>query len=118
MIKEKQKDHEHSNNPIKVLAGVLISGLGGAVAMLLLAPKSGKNSRVDIQNKSLELRDQTTEMMKDALEQGRSNVNKFSQNSREIINNLSASSQEVPLEKFDHLSQASKDAKNSEHLRL
>ena len=53
------------------LAGVLIGGLAGAGAMLLLAPNSGKQTRAKIQQKSIELRDQATDAMDDAVAQVR-----------------------------------------------
>ena len=65
-------DHEHENDVNQVggfLAGLLVGGLAGAVAMLLLAPQSGKKTRAQIQRKSIELRDQTTEAVEDAVAQ-------------------------------------------------
>jgi gas vesicle protein len=53
------------------LGGLLVGGLTGAVTMLLLAPQSGKRTRVKIQQKSIELRDQTTDAIDDALAQTR-----------------------------------------------
>lgn len=52
-----------------ILAGLLVGGLVGAGAMLLLAPQSGKKTRAQIQKKSLELRDNTTEAVEDAVAQ-------------------------------------------------
>ena len=42
-------------------AGVLVGGLAGAAASLLMAPQSGKETRDQIQRKGLELRDQAVE---------------------------------------------------------
>jgi len=67
-------DHEHENGVNQLggfLAGLLIGGLAGAVAMLLLAPQSGKRTRAQIQLKSIELREQTTEAVEDAMAQAR-----------------------------------------------
>jgi len=106
MIKENEEGKEHSKNPLKVLAGILIGFLAGAVTMLFLAPKSGKDTRVELQNKGTELRDQTNEMMEDTMTQVRSNVNKFAQDSREKINEFRLDGQEVVLEQFEHNSKA------------
>ena len=65
-----------TNNALGVLGGMLIGALVGAVAMLLLAPRSGKDTRRQIQKKGTELRDRTTEMVEDTLAQVRLNPNK------------------------------------------
>jgi len=56
---------------VGLLAGLLIGGLAGAAAMLLLAPQSGKKTRAKIQQKSAELRNQTVETVEDAVAQAR-----------------------------------------------
>ena len=53
------------------LAGVLLGGLAGAATMLLLAPQSGEATRAKIQQKTIELRDQTTGAVGAATEQVR-----------------------------------------------
>jgi gas vesicle protein len=50
-------------------AGLLVGSVLGAGTMLLLAPQSGKRTRAKIQNKSIELLDQTNEAMEDMVEQ-------------------------------------------------
>lgn len=65
-----------TNNILGILSGMLIGALVGAVAMLLLAPQSGKDTRTQIQKKGIELRDRTTEMVEETVAQVRSNPNK------------------------------------------
>ncbi len=77
MIHENQEYKYRTNNTLGVLVGMLIGGLAGAVTMLLLAPQSGKDTRIQIQKKSIELRDRTTEMMEDIAAKIRSNANKI-----------------------------------------
>jgi gas vesicle protein len=73
----KYPEYTHpANNTLRVLGGLLIGALAGAVAMLLLAPQSGKDTRTQIQKKGIELRDRTTEMMEDTWAQVRSNPDK------------------------------------------
>ena len=63
---------EHRNNVNylrNLLRALLIGGLAGAGTMLLLAPQSGKKTRAQIQRKSIELREQTTEAVEDAVAQ-------------------------------------------------
>jgi gas vesicle protein len=65
-----------TNNALSVLGGMLMGALVGAVVMLLLAPRSGKDTRRQIQQKGIELRDRTNEMVEDTLAQVHSNPNK------------------------------------------
>lgn len=54
---------------LDLFVGVLLGGLAGAGAMLLLAPQSGARTRLQIHEKSLELRDQTSEVVEAGLAQ-------------------------------------------------
>ena len=64
------QEHETSaNHAWSFLVGLLMGSLAGAGTMLLLAPQSGKKTRAQIQRKSIELRDQTTEAVEDAVAQ-------------------------------------------------
>ncbi|MCJ7624206.1 MAG: YtxH domain-containing protein [Anaerolineaceae bacterium] len=51
------------------LVGFIIGGLTGAVTALLLAPQSGEQTRTIIKEKSIELRDRTTESIDEAYAQ-------------------------------------------------
>ena len=77
MIHENQEYSYPTSNTLNILVGMVIGGLAGAVAMLLLAPQSGKDTRRQIQEKGIELRDRTTEMLEDTMAQVRSNPNKI-----------------------------------------
>jgi len=59
MIKKTQE----SSNTFGVVVSMLVGGLAGAGAMLLLAPQSGEKTRMQIKEKGVELRDHTTGMM-------------------------------------------------------
>jgi gas vesicle protein len=68
------------------LAGILIGGLVGAAAALLLAPQSGEETRAQIKEKSIEIRDRAGTTLEDAkskasqsVEYTRSRVDEFSQ---------------------------------------
>ena len=69
-----QHEHlgEHTSRMKPVLSGMLIGGLLGAGTALLFAPKSGEKIREDIQNKTIELRDRTTDTVKDTVSQVKS----------------------------------------------
>jgi len=76
MIYENQEYKYPTKNMLNILLGMLIGSVAGAVTMLLLAPQSGKDTRSHIQNKGIELRDRTNEMMEDTMAQVRLNPNK------------------------------------------
>jgi len=52
--------HAGMKSPGKLIAGLLIGGLVGAATLLLVAPKSGQDTRKYIQTKAIELRDKST----------------------------------------------------------
>ena len=71
-------NHEHENDAHEplgswvvlmagMLIGWLIGGLTGALAMLLLAPQSGKKTRAKLKRQSRQLREQAAGTMEDAL---------------------------------------------------
>src|SRR5512145_244212 len=106
MIHENQEYRHYTNNTVGVLAGILIGGLAGAVTMLLLAPQSGKDTRRQIQEKSIELRDRTTEMVEDTVAQVRTKANKLTVGLRDR-------GQELAVKQLDHVSEAAQAGKKA-----
>jgi gas vesicle protein len=106
MIHENQEYVYPTNNTVGVLAGILIGGLAGAVTMLLLAPQSGKDTRRQIQEKSIELRDRTTEMVEDTVAQVRTKANKLTVGLRDR-------GQELAVKQLDHVSEAAQAGKKA-----
>ena len=106
MIHENQEYKYRTNNIFGVLVGMLIGALAGAATMLLLAPQSGKDTRMQIQKKGIELRDRTTEMVEDTMTQVRSNANK-------ITMGLKNYGQGLAVEQLDHVSEAAQAGKKA-----
>lgn len=104
MIYENQEYKYHTNNTFGVLLGVLIGALAGAATMLLLAPQSGKDTRMQIQKKGIELRDRATTMMEDTMTQVRTNANK-------IATDVKNYGQELAVEQLDNVSKAARTGK-------
>jgi len=98
----------NNNNVLGVLTGMLIGGLAGAVTMLLLAPQSGEKTRVLIQNKGIELRDQATEMLDDTLAQVRKDSKKLADSGSLKAKELIQQGQELVAEKLEYVSEAAK----------
>lgn len=111
MIHENQEYKYPTNNVWGVLVGTLIGGLAGAVTMLLLAPQSGKDTRMQLREKGIELRERTTEMVEDTMAQVRSNANKIADGGREKIKELKQHGQELAVEQLDHVSEAAQAGK-------
>jgi gas vesicle protein len=100
-------DYEHENGVNQVggfFAGLLVGGLAGAGAMLLLAPQSGKRTRAQIQLKSMELREQTTEAVEDAMAQTRTKGRQIRAGVREKADELQQRGQAVLDEQKEHWS--------------
>ncbi len=81
--KEDSPDHQvlRYKSSINLLggfaAGLLLGGLVGAGTMLLLAPQSGKRTRIQIPRRGEELRDQATDAIDDAVAQTRDRVDRI-----------------------------------------
>jgi len=106
MISENQEPEYHKNNTFNVLLGVLIGGLTGAVTMLLLAPQSGKDTRIQLQKKGIELRDRTSEVMEDAMARVRSDKNKLTMGGHQKAKELLQHGQTLVVEQLEHVSDA------------
>lgn len=94
------------NNTLSVMGGMLVGALAGAVTMLLLAPQSGKDTRKQIQEKGIELRDRTTEMIDDTFAQIRTNVNKVTMDVKDY-------SQEQAVEQLENIFDAAQAGKKA-----
>jgi gas vesicle protein len=106
MIHENQEYRYPTNNTLNVLGGMLIGSLAGAVTMLLLAPQSGKDTRKQIQEKSIELRDRTTELVEGTMAQVRTKAN-------QLTVGLKDHAQELAVEQLDHVSDAAQAGKKA-----
>jgi gas vesicle protein len=66
-----------SKNARGFIGGLVMGGLIGSGAMLLLAPQSGKEARAKIQREGLDLRNQMVEGVGDAVTLGRGQVRRM-----------------------------------------
>ena len=106
MIHENQEYRYPTNNTLGVLGGMLIGALAGAVTMLLLAPQSGEDTRKQIQEKGIELRDRTTEVVQDTVAQVRSKANKITMDAKDY-------GQKLAVEQLENVSEAAKAGKKA-----
>lgn len=95
-------------NTFLIIMGFLIVGLVSAVMVLIFAPRSGKETRNKIRNKSTELHDSTSDFVNDSLLQARSIANVGSEKFEEI----KQKGLDLASEKLDNLSKTTKEIKN------
>lgn len=103
----------YRNNFFSVLVSLFVGGLAGAITMLLLAPQSGKETRIQIQEKGIELRDLTTEMVEDAMTQMRLDRNKLTMSGRKKAQELSQQGQTLVVEQLDRVADAAQAGKKA-----
>lgn len=111
MVHENQEFKQ--NNILGVIAGILVGSLAGALTMLLLAPQSGEDTRAQIKDKSIELRDRTTEMVEDAMAQVRASRDKLTMGGREKAKELLHQGQALVVEQLEHVSEAAQAGKKA-----
>ncbi len=113
-MENNRKEHEYNKNgPLNILFGALIGGLVGATVMLLLAPQSGKQTRDQIQNKSIELHDRTARDIKKTFEKVRSETGKITNEIKEKAGELKQLSQDKLVEQLDRVSNALDDGRKA-----
>jgi gas vesicle protein len=101
------EEHDYNKNgPLSILIGALIGGLAGATAMWLFAPQSGKRTRAQIQNKSIQLRDLTTRNFKKTVAQVRSGADKLTAGVSEKAGELKQLGQDKLVEQMDRVTSA------------
>jgi len=113
MVHENQEPEFRNTNILSILAGLLVGSLAGALTMLLLAPQSGKDTRTQIKDKSIELRDRTTEMVEDAMAQVRLKANQLKIGGREKAEELLHQGQALVAEQLEHVSEAAQAGKKA-----
>lgn len=94
-----------------VFTGLLIGSVVGAVTMLLFAPRSGEETRAEIRDKALELRDRTTETVKDTVSQAKSKAYELKDTVWEKADELKQRGKQTAREKLERISQAAETGK-------
>lgn len=96
-----------------VLTGILIGGLVGAAAMLLFAPQSGEEMRANLLEKAEELRDKTSETVKDTVSQVTSKAGKLRGEVKGKAQDLKSMGQDMLVEKLERAAEAVEAAKKA-----
>lgn len=100
-------EHEYEKGNFgSVMTGLVVGGLAGAAVMILLAPQSGRQTRMQIQEKSIELRDKTSAMLGDAIEQVRTDGQKLASDSSMKAKELLHQGQTLVADQLGNVSDA------------
>jgi gas vesicle protein len=105
-MENNNEEYTYGNNTKNVLIGLLIGGLAGAIAMLLFAPQSGKRTRAQIQQESIQLRDRTTKKIRKAVKQVRSETNRITAEVQDKAGELKQLGQDKLVQQLDRVSAA------------
>ncbi|HEY3474456.1 MAG TPA: YtxH domain-containing protein, partial [Anaerolineales bacterium] len=106
-------DYEYDNRQVPemndatkhVLTGIVVGGLIGATAMMLLAPRSGEEMRSEIKDKAVDLRDRATETVKDRVSQVASRASHLRGGLRDKSQDIKHRGQDVLIEQLDRVSE-------------
>ena len=108
---ENRQVQEMSDATKHVLTGILVGGLIGATAMMLLAPRSGEEMRAEIKDKAIDLRDRTTDGVKDTVSQVVSKASRLKGGIQDKSQDIKQRGQDVLIEKLERVSEAVEAAK-------
>ena len=104
---------DQTNHVIQVLKALVIGGLVGAGTMLFFAPQSGRKTRAEVQKKALDLRDRTTDTVKDAVSQMRSKGHQITDDVREKAEDLQHQGVDVLAEQLERIATAAEAGKKT-----
>ena len=104
---------EQSSQAKSVLTGFVIGGLVGAGTILLLAPQPGEKTRAELKDGVMDLRDKTTETMKDTITQVKSKANQIKADVQIKAQDLGHQGQDLLVRQLDHVSHAAEAGKKA-----
>ena len=97
---------EETSNTKSVLAGLVIGGLVGAGAALLFAPQPGEKTRTELQHGALELRDRTSETVKETITQAKSKANQIKQDVQIKAGEIQHQGKDIIAKQLDRVEKA------------
>jgi len=92
---KRSKGNSWANRLPAFVAGLLLGGLAGAAAMLLLAPRSGEKTRSEIQKQGEKLRHQAAESMDDVVTGAGDKAHQFTDSVQDEVDDLHQRAQEL-----------------------
>src|SRR5512139_3707524 len=112
-----QYDYEHkmqhaSPSGMSVVTGLLVGGLIGAGVALLMAPRSGEETRAEIRNKAMEYRDRTKDVVNETVSQAKSKAGDLKDGVMEKAEDLKRRGKQTAAQQLDDLTQAAETGKS------
>ena len=104
-----QQNRTHPAKPI--LGGFLVGSVIGVATALLFAPRSGEETRSEIRDRAVELRDRTTETVKDTVSQAKSKAYELKDTVVEKTEELKQRGKNTVSRKLDDVSEAAETGK-------
>jgi gas vesicle protein len=112
-----QYDYEHemqhaTRSGMSVVTGLLVGGLIGAGVALLMAPRSGEETRAEIRDKAMEYRDRTRDVVNETVSQARSKADELKEGVLEKADDLKRRGKQTTAQQLDHMAQAAETGKS------
>ncbi len=95
-----------------VVTGLLIGGLIGAATALLMAPRSGEETRAEIRNKAMDYRDRTRDVVNETVSQAKSKAGEMKDGVLEKAEDLKRRGKQTAAQQLDHMAQAAEAGKS------
>jgi gas vesicle protein len=111
--KQQIKKSASHGSAAAMLAGVVVGGLAGASAILLLAPQPGEQTRAELQEGVEHLREQTTEKVKDTVTQVKSKADQIKVDLQTKAGDLQHQGQDLLVRQLDRVSHAAEAGKQA-----
>lgn len=108
---EMKHAEKKSDQATSILAGMVIGGLVGAGAMLLLAPQPGEKTRAELKEGVSDLRHRTTETVNEKLTQVKSKANQVTADVKIKVHDLQQQGQELLTKQLDRVSHVAEEGK-------
>jgi gas vesicle protein len=108
-------EHEMQHAPrsgMSVVTGLLVGGLIGAGVALLMAPRSGEETRAEIRDKAMEYRDRTRDVVNETVSQAKSKADELKDGVLEKADDLKRRGKQTAAQQLDHVAQAAETGKS------
>jgi gas vesicle protein len=101
------------NGSFSALRGFVIGSVAGALTTLLLAPRSGRETRTQIKQKSVELRDRAAAKADEVIGRVHATTNRITAEGQQKAQDLKHQGQELLAGQLDRVSEAAQAGKRA-----